>query len=373
MSFTGNGITSCYLDEVENFISITVLTAGLDGVHPPLMGLLRMGGRRTAVPCTLRQDPVQENLRRTSASGIPRRRKLFCLYSTAKGMHVDHIDSNEQNARILQHRPDRGGGGGARPARCPAGERTGPRCRAGNGGGRRRRRGVGGSRCCSRGARILYDHGVGRDVRHRRDPGRRLHADGDPGGIRTAHVPRHRGRRAAGPSRPAPPGGGVRRTGRGHRDSKRAGTGRRDRHRQPPGPERHGRTGVHRRDRQLGHGSTRLPADQRRGRDDAGRRRGAEPGRAVELLDARLHAVADHRAARRDLARSGQHGHAAAEHLQPRPGGGPARTVVGPQRTGRGGRHRQRHHEAGDADGDHAVERPSCRTDASTRIRRRWE
>ena len=26
MSFTGNGITSCYPDEVENFISITVLT-----------------------------------------------------------------------------------------------------------------------------------------------------------------------------------------------------------------------------------------------------------------------------------------------------------------------------------------------------------
>ena len=25
MSFTGNGITSCYLDEVGNFISITVL------------------------------------------------------------------------------------------------------------------------------------------------------------------------------------------------------------------------------------------------------------------------------------------------------------------------------------------------------------
>ena len=53
MSFTGNGITNCYPDQVEDFISITVLTViGIPfGIqHFKLAGISLMPVGKTIVP-----------------------------------------------------------------------------------------------------------------------------------------------------------------------------------------------------------------------------------------------------------------------------------------------------------------------------------
>ena len=55
MSFTGNGITSCYPDEVENFISITVLSVAIWGCSTRQIGptsQLSQETRETIAECT---------------------------------------------------------------------------------------------------------------------------------------------------------------------------------------------------------------------------------------------------------------------------------------------------------------------------------